>query len=95
MPTAERVIKHLRATHVLNASRSMSLGRPQTADKRLSTDLDQLREYAVLVGTPEAEQIVNSLQEEIHHMAAAPSAAKASVAAAYRTSRSSKNFDKK
>jgi Ca-activated chloride channel family protein len=94
IPTAERVVKHLHAASVLNASRVMASS-PQTAAQSTHASVEALRNYARLVGTPEAQKVAEALEADVRQMAAAPAAAKASVAAAYRTSRSSKDFDKK
>ena len=93
IPTAERVVKHLRAAHVLSASRAMARN-PQASAQQASIGLEELRFYSEVVGTKEAKNMVKSLQEDLHAMAAAPATAKMHVAAAFQVHRSTKDFNK-
>jgi Ca-activated chloride channel family protein len=93
LPTAERVVKHMRAAHVLSTSRAMARS-PQAGAQQASIGLDELRLYSEIVGTQEAKTMVKSLQEDLHAMAAAPALAKLHVAAAFKTHRATKDFNK-
>lgn len=95
-PTADRVFKHLRAAHVLNTSRAMTRS-PQAGAQEAVLGLNALRAYTEIVGTQEAEAELNGLQDDLHRMAASPAQAKASVHAAFKVHRSTKDFlqDKK
>jgi Ca-activated chloride channel family protein len=92
-PTAERVFKHLRAAQVLSTSRLMA-SRPQAGVKEVERGLDSVRAYSELVGTQEAQASVHELQNDLRVMAASPAQAKAQVHAAFKVSRSTKDFHK-
>lgn len=94
VPIAERVVKHLRATQVLETSRAMARS-PQSGARRARLGLDTLRAYAELVGTEEARATLSELQEDVHAMATSPAQAKQHLSAAFKFHRSSKDFDKK
>jgi hypothetical protein len=68
---------------------------PQAAPQQAVANLEALRTYATMVGTEEAEKTVAALAEDVRMMASAPAAAKPAVAAAFRTQRGGKDFDKK
>jgi Ca-activated chloride channel family protein len=93
LPTAERVVRHLRAAHVLSHSRAMARS-PQASAQQASIGLEELRLYSEVVGTKEAKNMVKSLQDDLHAMAAAPALAKMHVAAAFQVQRSTKDFNK-
>jgi hypothetical protein len=92
-PTAERVVRHLRAAHVLGTSRAMARN-PQAAAQQAGIGVEELRQYSEIVGTQEALNMVKGLQEDLHAMAAAPAQAKLHVAAAFKLHRATKDFDK-
>jgi hypothetical protein len=84
----------MRASHVLSAARTMATS-PKAAPQQATANLEALRAYAAMVGTEEAQKAVAELAEDVRVMASAPAAAKPAVAAAYRTQRGGKDFDKK
>jgi Ca-activated chloride channel family protein len=93
LPTAERVVRHLRAAHVLSTSRAMARN-PQAAAQQANIGLDELRLYSEVVGTQEAKNMVKGLQEDLHAVATSPALAKMHVAAAFKVHRATKDFNK-
>jgi len=93
LPTAERVVKHLHAAHVLSTSRAMARS-PQAGAQQAVVGLDTLRAYTEIVGTKEAQASLTALQDDLRVMASAPAQAKARVHAAFQVHRSTKDFNK-
>ena len=93
LPTAERVFKHLRATHVLSTSRAMASS-PQAGAQEAARGMINLRAYSELVGTKEAKTSVDDLQDDLRMMAASPAQAKTQVHAAFQVQRSTKDYKK-
>jgi Ca-activated chloride channel family protein len=94
MPVAERVFTQLKAASVLGFSRSRAL-RPETAEAQSNLIMDQLNQYAVLLGKDRAEQEIDMVRDQMAAFIASPAAAKWAVADAHRKMRSSKDFKNK
>jgi Ca-activated chloride channel family protein len=94
LPVAERVFTQLKAASVLGVTRARAV-QPATAEKQLHTVLDNLRAYAELLGEGRAAQEIDNARERFDLYASSPAAAKQAVSDAYRSQRSSKDFNKK
>jgi Ca-activated chloride channel family protein len=92
LPVAERVMEQLKAVHVLGVSRAYahSAGDGQ---RQAATQLEALREYAAKLGEERASYELREAEQTLGAIAASPVQAKASVAAAFKKSRSTKDFD--
>lgn len=93
LPVAERVFAQMRPASVLGVARAMAT-RPQEADRQADAALDRLRAYAELLGTQRAEEEMGTVHAQFSSLRATPAASKATVAAAFRRIRASKDFDK-
>jgi Ca-activated chloride channel family protein len=93
-PVAEKVFVQLKAASVLGVARTRSQ-RPSDAEKVTHTFIESLRQYADLLGEDRAEQETRAAAQDFAVYAASPASSKNAIADAYRTQRSSKDFDKK
>lgn len=94
LPTAERVLRHLRATHVIHTTRVMSHN-PQAGAQDVVFEMNALRAYSKIIGTKEAQAALSHLESDLKMMAASPAQSKAQLNAAFKIHRSTKDFDKK
>ncbi len=93
LPVVERVLEQMKARSVLGAARAAAVsGRAAAADQARSS-VDELRNYAALLGDDEAEKMAVEQRQFLNAMAAAPDAAKSAVNMAFRRQRSTKSFD--
>ncbi len=92
-PVAEKVFVQLKAASVLGVARTRSR-KPADAEKVIHTAIQSLHQYADLLGEERAEQETRVAMEDFAVYAASPASAKHAVADAYRTQRSSKDFNK-
>ena len=92
-PVAEKVFVQLKAASVLGVARARSQ-KPADAEKVTHTVLESLRQYADLLGEDRADQETRAATEDFAVYASSPASSKNAIADAYRTQRSSKDFDK-
>ncbi len=94
LPVAERVFTQMKAAGVLDFSRA-STRRPQDAARMSKSIQENLFNYAELLGEERAGLEKDTISENMVSFAASPAAAKQAVNRAFRTQRSTKDFDKK
>jgi Mg-chelatase subunit ChlD len=93
MPVAEKIFVQMKANSVLGLSRIRAL-RPAEAEKQTEVILDRLHTYVDLLGEDRAEKEMHLIKEEFTAFAASPVKAKMAQNAAFRSARSSKDFNK-
>jgi uncharacterized protein YegL len=93
LPVAEKVFYQMKANSVLGLSRIRAL-RPAEAEKQTEVILDRLHTYVDLLGEDRAEKEMHLIKEEFTSFAASPVKAKMAQNAAFRSARSSKDFNK-
>jgi hypothetical protein len=94
VPVVERVFTQMKAAGVLDFSRA-STRRPQDAARTSKSIQDNLFTYAELLGEERAKEEKMAISEELVSFAASPAAAKQAVNMAFRTQRSTKDFNNK
>jgi hypothetical protein len=94
LPVVRRVLDQMRARSVLSTARSTATVGRTVAEKRLRDDFADLRSYASLLGDEEADEFAEAQVPAFMMRQAAPQAAKAAVADAFRRQRGTKKFDK-
>ncbi len=92
-PVVERVLEQMKARSVLGTARAAAVGGKTAADDQARSSVDELRNYAALLGEEEAEEMAGEQQQFLNAMAAAPNAAKSAVNMAFRRQRSTRSFD--
>jgi len=92
-PVVERVLGQMEARSVLGQARVAATKGAEAARGAAQASIDQVREYAALLGEDRAREAAADQQQVFYSMASAPSAAKASVHEAFRRQRSTKDFD--
>lgn len=93
-PVVERVLEQLKATSVLNVSRTLRQA-PGQATQQERMRLDKVRTYAALLGDERAAKEAGETESEFLSLRAAPAAAKQTVAAAYYRTRNPKKSGEK
>jgi Ca-activated chloride channel family protein len=91
---AERVLEQIKAANVLGVSRAYARSAADGV-RQAEVQLEMLREYAGKLGEERAIFEAKAAEQTLNAIAASPTMAKASVAAAFSRQRSSKDFNKK
>lgn len=91
-PVAERVFVQLKAASVLDVSRTYAV-QPEEAEQKTESVMANLYAYADILGEGRAEKEKSQVRTKFRTMIDSPAAAKQSVADAYRSVRSSRDFD--
>jgi hypothetical protein len=90
MPVAERVFTQMKATSILGISR-LRAARPGQEQAESEKILESLASYAEMLGKDRSEFEMRQVRDSVAAFAASPAAAKAGIAAAFRSVRGTKD----